>query len=424
MTAPIKLIVLGAGNRGTVYGDFALAYPQQVQVVALAEPREDARLKFALAHHLPDTRVVADWRSLQGISADAVVIATPDQEHLAPALHFAAQGYHLLLEKPMAPTEAECREIVSAVKKAGVIMAVGHVLRYTPYTQTLRRLLDEGMIGEVISLQHLEPVGYWHQAHSYVRGNWRNETTSSSMLLAKSCHDLDWIRYIMGESCEAVSSFGTLSHFKKEHKPGAAGAAMRCLDCAFERECPYSAKRFYLGLLERGELGMPLTAVTLETTYSGVIKALETGPYGRCVYECDNDVVDHQVVNMRFQSGKTASFTMTAFTLPRPRITRIFGTRGEIYGDSETIKVTEFLGERTYTVDIPVVPGPSSVVEGHGGGDVNLLKAFITALQTGDARFLLSGPDETLESHLIVFAAERARRSNSVEPVTLSSASL
>jgi predicted dehydrogenase len=419
MTTPVKLLVLGAGNRGTVYGDFALNYPHQAQVVALAEPREEARRKFALEHHLPDKAVVADWRDLQGITADAVVIATPDREHLAPALHFAKQGYHLLLEKPMAPTEAECREIVGAVKKAGVMMAVGHVLRYTPYTQTLRRILDEGVIGEVISLQHLEPVGYWHQAHSYVRGNWHNEATSSFMLLAKSCHDMDWIRYIMAESCEAVSSFGTLSHFKREHKPSAAGAAKHCLECAFETDCPYSAKRFYLGLLERGELGMPLSAVTLETTYDGVIKALNTGPYGRCVYECDNDVVDHQVVNMRFRSGKTASFTMTAFTVPRPRITRIFGTRGEIYGDSETLEVTEFLGERKYMVDIPVLPGPSSVVEGHGGGDVNLIKAFITALQTGNAQSLLSGPGEALESHLMVFAAERARRNNSVETVVL-----
>jgi predicted dehydrogenase len=418
MSNPVKIILLGAGNRGTVYSNFALAYPQQAQVVALAEPREDARKKLALAHRLPESAVVSDWRDLKDVKADAVIITTPDRDHTAPALRFAKAGYHLLLEKPMAPSEEECREIVKAVKDAGVMMAVGHVLRYTPYTQTLKRILDEGTIGEIISLQHFEPVGYWHQAHSYVRGNWRNEATSSFMLLAKSCHDLDWIRYVMGETCEAVSSFGALSHFKKENKPVAAGSAKRCLECTFEKECPYSAKRFYFDLLERGELGMPLSAVTLDTSYEGVLTALETGPYGRCVYECDNDVVDHQVVNMRFESGKTASFTMTAFTLPRPRITRIFGTRGEIYGDGEMLEVTEFLGEKTCKVDVPVLPGPSSVVEGHGGGDVNLISAFINAIKTGDARYLLSGPDETLESHLMVFAAERARHGNSVVKVT------
>ena len=407
-----KLLLLGAGNRGRVYA--ASAARHGAEITAIAEPREDARAQLALQCGVAEDAVFTDWRDLlraassASLTADAVVIATPDREHVAPAVAFAERGYHLLLEKPMAPTEAECRAVVQAVARAGVMMAVGHVLRYTPYTQTLKKLLGEGAVGEVISVQHLEPVGYWHHAHSYVRGNWRNVATSSPMLLAKSCHDLDWLRYIIGEPCKTVSSFGSLTHFRRENKPAAAGRATRCLSCDFEPQCPYAATRFYLDLAARGETGMPLSAVTLDTSVEGVAEALETGPYGRCVYECDNDVVDHQVVNLEFISGKTASFTMTAFAVPRPRETRIFGTHGELSGDGRTITMTDFLTERVRTVDTS--EGVSSaLLEGHGGGDDALMAAFVRALRSGDSSELLSGPEEALESHLMVFAAERSR---------------
>ena len=315
----------------------------------------------------------------------------------------------------MAPTETECRKIVAAVKRSKVLMAVGHVLRYTPYTVALKKLLATGVLGELVSVQRLEPVGYWHQAHSYVRGNWRNTSASSFMLLAKSCHDLDWIRYVMDEPCVRVSSFGSLFHFKKENKPPAAGTATRCVSCAHEPACPYSAERFYMGLLRRGETGMPLSALTLDATERGVRNALENGPYGRCVYECDNDVVDHQVVNMQFVSGKTAAFTMTAFNVPRPRSTHLFGTHGEIYGDGETLTVTDFLTGTVRQLSTTAATDPLTILEGHGGGDEGLISAFVRAVRTGNASGLLSGPDETLESHLIAFAAERSR----VEGVTV-----
>ena len=407
-----KLILLGAGNRGKVYA--ASAARHGAQVVALAEPRADARALLAAQYELPASTTFSSWRDLLSAPpanvppADAVIIATPDREHLAPALAFANRGYHLLLEKPIAPTEAACRAVVQAVTRSNVMMAVGHVLRYTPYTKALKRLLSEGVIGELVSLQHLEPVGYWHQAHSYVRGNWRSAEGSSPMLLAKSCHDLDWIRFLMDEPCVRVGSFGSLAHFRKDKKPPEAGSAKRCLDCAFEPDCPYSAKRFYLGLVSKGETGMPLSALTLDTSYAGVTHALQTGPYGRCVYECDNDVVDHQVVNMVFASGKTASFTMTAFTVPRPRETRLFGTRGEIYGDGRVLKITDFLTEETRVVDT-AAGVPDTLLEGHGGGDDGLMEAFVRAVEEKNPRHLLSGPEEALESHLMVFAAERAR---------------
>ena len=409
-TQPIKIIILGAGNRGRVYAEYARRHPGEAQVVAVAEPRSKYRAALAYDHHLAETSRFTSWQEVAEHPkfADAVVIATPDRDHLEPVRAFADQGYHILLEKPMAPTADECAEIALLVKRSGVLLAVGHVLRYTPYTRTLKRLLDEGVIGEIISLQHLEPVGHWHQAHSYVRGNWRNQGTSSSMLLAKSCHDLDWIRYIMGERCTAIHSFGALTHFKKEQKPPEAKNALRCLECDYEPQCPYSAKRIYLPLAERGETGTPLTALTLDTTPAGVLEALATGPYGRCVYECDNDVVDHQVVNMEFAGEKTASFTMTGFTRMRPRQTGIFGTRGEIQGDGLSLHSFDFLTGEQRTVNC-VQAGEGDTLTGHGGGDAGLMAAFVNAVAEGDPRYLLSGPEETLESHQMVFAAERSR---------------
>lgn len=233
------------------------------------------------------------------------------------------------------------------------------------------------------------------------------------MLLAKSCHDLDWIRYIMGEQCRFVSSFGSLKHFRKEEKP--AGAAARCIDCGVEATCPYSCVKIYMRLLKNGYVGWPVAMLTPDVTEAGVMEALRTGPYGRCVYECDNDVVDHQVVNMLFDGGKTCSFTMTAFTELTDRRTCIFGTRGEIYGDGKTISHYDFLTEKKEVIDVAALD--QTAAGGHGGGDHGLMEAFVGAVAENDRSKILSGPDETLESHMIVFAAEEARRNNTVVKV-------
>jgi predicted dehydrogenase len=375
---------------------------------------------MAQTYGLPAENVVADWKELAARPrmADAVIITTQDAMHAAPAVAFAKLGYAILLEKPMAPTEAECQKIIDAVKKNGNLFAVCHVMRYTRYTQMLKVVVDSGKIGEVVSLQHLEPVGYWHQAHSFVRGNWRNEKESSFMLLAKSCHDLDWISYIMGESCRSLSSFGALKHFKRSEKPAEAGDALRCLHCNYEPQCPYSAKKIYLGRLANGETGWPVKVLTPEPTVESVTAALENGPYGRCVYECDNDVVDHQVVNMLFEHEKTAVFTMTAFNQAAHRKTRIFGTRGEIYGDGQHIEIFDFLTDQREVIDTEASSASAddgeTALGGHGGGDYGLMDAFVRAVSENDPSLILSGPDESLLSHRMVFAAECARLENKV----------
>jgi predicted dehydrogenase len=385
------------------------------KVVGVAEPREAYRSRLVEEHGIAGENVFTDWKEAADRErfADAALVCTQDAMHAGPAVALAEKGYHMLLEKPMAPNEADCRRIVEAVVRARVIFAVGHVMRYTAYAQRVKSLLDSGLIGEVVSIQLLEPVGFWHQAHSFVRGNWSNEAASSFMLLAKSCHDLDWLRYMMGVRCERVSSFGSLYHFRKANQP--AGAAPRCLDCPVEPDCPYSAKRIYLGRLAKGQTGWPVDILAPVVTEESVTEALRTGPYGRCVYDCDNDVVDHQVVNMEFAGGRTATFTMTAFNAGGGRQTRIFGTRGELYGDSKSITHYDFLsGERR---EIDLKAGDQTILGGHGGGDYGLMSRFVKAVAEGDASAIVSGPAEALESHLMVFAAERARRNGTVEEV-------
>jgi len=411
----VSLLCIGAGGRGTAYCSFALEQSDRLQVVGVAEPREFYRERLVRAHQIKSEFFFQDWRAAaaQPRFADAVVIATQDAMHTEPAEAFADLGYHVLLEKPMAPTLAECERIVGAMKRNHVLFAVCHVLRYTPYSQRLKAMVISGCIGDVVSLQHLEPVGYWHQAHSFVRGNWRNTAQSTFMLMAKSCHDLDWIRYIMGVPCRAVSSFGGLKHFRKDEKPKAAGAALRCLDCAYESQCPYSAKRFYFDRLHRGEHGWPLNVVAPVVTAANLEDGLRHGPYGRCVYECDNDVVDHQVVNLLFEGNRTASFTMTAFTATGHRQTRIFGTRGMLEGDGVQIRQTDFLTNQVTTIDTNT-NSDGSQLSGHGGGDQGLMDNFVSAVAEEDPTQILTGPDETLESHQIVFAAEQARLENRV----------
>lgn len=407
------IAVVGAGGRGSTYASWVAAHPDRARIVAVADPNPTRRERLADAHDVPADQRYVGWQELiaAGKVADAVIVATQDAYHVEPSVALAKAGYHLLLEKPMAPTVEGCRQIADAAQAAGVLLGVCHVMRYMPYTQLLRQVLDSGRIGDIVSVQHLEPVGYWHQAHSFVRGNWRREDESTFMLMAKSCHDIDWLRYVVGRPIRRVSSFGGLAHFRPEHKP--VGAGHRCLDCGVEAECAYSAKKLYLGAISKGRTGWPVTAVADVVNEENVRAALADGPYGRCVYDCDNDVVDHQVVGIEFDGGTTATFTMTAFTLAGHRRTQIFGTKGCIDGDGERVTVTDFLTDTAETLEVP--SEGSDAGSGHGGGDAGLMDAFTAAIAADDPSLISSGPTESLETHLAVFAAEQARRAGTVE---------
>ena len=406
-----RIVILGGGDRGAVYARGLARWADRVDIVGLAEPRDAYRRPLAAELGLDEGQTFADWEEAvrRVPAADAVVIAMPDRLHASSAIACAQRNWHILLEKPLATSADDCRRIAAAVREHGVMLAVCHVLRYAPYTRRIKQLLADGAIGEVVSVQHLEPVGYWHQAHSFVRGNWRNEQHSCFMLLAKCSHDVDWLSHVVNSSPRRVSSFGGLRHFRSENAP--AGAGERCIACAVEADCPYSARRIYQRLYDEGCRGWPLTVLAPEVTEANLDDALRRGPHGRCVYHCDNDVVDHQVVNIEFAGGQTASMTMTAFTRPaQDRHTRIFGTRGELRCDGRRIEVYDFLTESVQTHD---VDGGAN----HAGGDDALIDAFARALTEDDPSALLTGLDESLASHLAVFAAEDARLTGRVVEV-------
>ncbi|MEU6284475.1 Gfo/Idh/MocA family oxidoreductase [Streptomyces sp. NPDC047028] len=409
----VTLALVGAGLRGQSYARHAVAAGTG-QVVAVAEPDPSRRVAAAAEFGIPEDRVFADWTQLAaaGRLADAAIIATQDQQHTDPAVLLADLGYHLLVEKPMATSETEAAAIAEAADRNGILLAVCHVLRYTPYTRAIKRLLAEDRIGRLVSVQHLEPVGWWHHAHSFVRGHWRRQDTSAPMLLTKACHDIDWLVHLFGRLPRSVSSFGSLTHFRADQRP--AGAASRCTRCPLEPTCPYSAKRLYLDCLGDPEREFwPLSAVTEQHTEEGVLAALDSGPYGRCVYECDNDVVDHQVVTMEFADGATCSFTMSAFTPMEHRRTRLMGTHGFVDGDGRTLRLVDFRTGTEEVVDTLTEDGPSAA-DGHGGGDEALTEAFLAAVATGDASLVHSDAGQSLATHRVVWAAERARTTGSV----------
>ena len=413
MQPPVTLAIIGAGKRGEAYAAYAKLHPDQLQVIAVAEPRALLRERMAAEFGIPPERCYDGYEAFatEPKLCDAVAICTQDRMHLGPVEALAPKGYAILLEKPMSPDLAECERIIECVNAHGNLFACCHVLLYTELTQQLRGLLHAGIIGDIVSIQHLEPVAWWHQAHSFVRGNWNNTATSSFMLLAKSCHDLDWLRHLVGSHCRRVASFGSLRHFKASEQP--PGAADRCLDCPdpIESACAYSAKQLYQGHFGRDWIIDYLNDVITggDGTREAVAAALADGPYGRCVYACDNDVVDNQTVMLEFDGPVTATFTMTAFTPTMHRATRLCGTRGFIETDFIKIKVFDFLTETETVHDTAVDPDSATAVTGHGGGDYFLMQAFVRAVATGDTAGVFSGPEATLESHRIVFAAEKSR---------------
>jgi predicted dehydrogenase len=276
------------------------------------------------------------------------------------------------------------------------------VLRYTTYYRKLQSIVASGILGEVVTIEHLEPVGYWHQGHSFVRGNWRNVATSCPMILSKSCHDLDILRWLMDVPCTSVASYGSLKHFKAENAP--AGSTARCTDgCTVEPGCPFSALKLYLDMKNNG---WPVSVITEDTSYEGRMKAMREGPYGRCVYHSDNDVVDHQVLSLEFARERTASFTMTAFTTGSRR-TRVMGTMGEATGDSRYITVANFRIGKQETMDTSL--SETGITGGHGGGDDGLMEAFIKSTQHQDPSIIASSLEVSMESHRMAFEAERSR---------------
>ena len=403
---PITAVVIGAGSRGSIYAGYAKDHPEELNIIAIAEPRRDRLDALAEEVGVPAEHRFDCWETLlsQPKMADCAFICTLDDDHTAPAIKAMDRGYHILLEKPMSNREMECRQIAETARKTNRTLAVCHVLRYTPFYMTLKSLIDQGEVGQVTTINQIENVGYWHQAHSFVRGNWRNTKETSPMLLQKSCHDIDIILWLMGSTCTRVQSFGSLRHFTAENAP--SGAAKRCLDCPHAETCPYSAPKLYLDM---DRTGWPIDVITTDLSLEGRRKALEDGPYGRCVYYCDNDVVDRQVVNMEFENGGVATFTMPGLSADFSRQLKIFGTEGQIQADMGTKEIVlHRFGEDPISIPLDI----GTEASGHGGGDYGIMADFLRILREGgESR---TGAEVSLQSHLICFAAERSRKEHTV----------
>ncbi|MBK8704560.1 MAG: Gfo/Idh/MocA family oxidoreductase [Saprospiraceae bacterium] len=412
---PMTAIVLGAGNRGNVYGNFAHEFPAELDIVGVAEPIPLRNERYAKKHKITDKNRFVTWEHVfdRPKFADAVIITTPDHLHYGPAMKALEMGYDLLLEKPIAQSWQECKDILDQAKKHNRIVGVCHVLRYSPYYRKVKEIIDSGVLGAIVSVQHMEPIQHIHMSHSYVRGNWRKASETNPILLAKSCHDLDIIRWWLGKSCTHVSSFGSLKWFRKENAP--AGSTKRCSDgCAVEATCPYSALRIY----HRNQSWLHHFDLPEDKTLwpEAIMKNLKEGPYGRCVYQCDNDVLDHQIVMMEFEGGITVNFNMEAFTNYAGRRTRIMGSMGDLVGDETDIYLANFQnGEVTkWNVDENV-----QIKSGHGGGDWGLARDWVQAVSRRDPSLLTSTLDAAMESHLIGFTAEKSRMMRTVEKVDM-----
>lgn len=414
MSKQITTVIIGLGGRGKdTYAEYIRQNPDKMKIVAIADIEPEKVDKVSKAFNIPREMCFesADDLLKEEKLADTALICTQDRDHVEEALVALERGYHLLLEKPISPELEECKQLLAAAKKYNKHVIVCHVLRYTPFYETIKAMITEGKIGEVVTIQAIENVAYWHQAHSFVRGNWRRSDETSPMILAKCCHDMDILLWLADKRCKKVSSFGSTYLFKAEKAP--EGAAMRCMDgCKCQDECPYDAVKCYIDDpkmgIKHGNTGWPVNIVALDPTLEKVTEALKEGPYGRCVYHCDNDVVDHQVVNLELEEGVTINFTMSAFTGRCYRYLKIMGTRGCIEGhmDKNLVVYEPFGGEK---VEIDITKLGESLA-GHGGGDYRMMDRFIELMQNPEANKSMGTTIErSIESHVVALLAEESR---------------
>jgi len=401
----MKVAVIGYGSRGTIYADL---FAETVEIAAVCDTRSECLAFAAKKYNLKNNQLYTSANAFfaKGRLADLCIIATPDKCHKEHALAALNLGYDLQLEKPIATSLVDCIEIYELAKKLGRKVFICHVLRYAPFFQQIKSELLTGAYGRISTINMTENVAYWHYAHSYVRGNWRNSNTSSPMIIAKCCHDLDILVWLIGRSCDGVSSMGFLNYFTKENAP--EGSADRCVDCIVKNDCPYDAEKFYLDRMKQGITDWPTNVLATEPTVEKIDNAIKTGPYGRCVYKCDNNVVDHQVVNMNFNGGITAHLTMTAFSRWQFRNIHVHGEKGDIYGNTmDNVLTCNIYGKSEKKIDISQFDEKGF---SHGGGDRRMIIDIINHYN-GQLSEGITSIENSMLSHKIGFAAEQSRLS-------------
>ena len=417
---PVTAITLGAGNRGNVYGNYGIEFSKELDIIGVAEPISIRKERYAKKHNILEENRFDTWEDVfnRPKFADAVIITTPDNLHYGPCMKALELGYDVLLEKPIAPTEKECLDILNLANKTGRIVAVCHVLRYAPYFIKLREMIQSGAIGKLISIQHLEPIEHIHMSHSYVRGNWHNSKETTPIILAKSCHDLDILRWLIDKPCKSIAAFGSLKWFKKENAP--EGSTNRCTDgCAVEKNCPYSALKIYNKPNGWSSVFDLPDDISKHEEY--ILEQLKTTNYGRCVYRMENDQPDHYITSMEFEDEITANFSMEAFTSYHGRRTRVMGSHGDITGDMTEFTHTDFLTGKKTIWDISVDKNNNNGYQGsgHGGGDWRLVTDWINAVKNQNSSLLTSTIDASVESHIMGFMAEKSRKSKQITPIQL-----
>lgn len=399
---PFRAVILGMGYRGRVYAQWALEHPADIQVVAIAELDDAVRTTWAKKLNLPEQCAVTNWREALEIgSPEAAIIALPDRLHTNVAIEALKLGLHLLLEKPVGATWDECVALDAAVREAKRCVQVGHILRFTPYYRKIASLIHGGTLGELVSIRHLEPVGYRKAAHAFCRGPFGNTELATPMILQKCSHDFDLFAWWTRKRCLSVQSFGGLYQFRPEQAP--EGAAKRCLDCpaSIERACPYSAIRL---LRESAELHYALP----DTTPEGIEQALR-GDQGRCVYACGSDAVDHQTVNLLFENGVTVQHCMESHTWGRDRETRIFLTKGEILGDARKIIVRRFSDRKTFEWDAALEGGHATRESSYVLGNDGLMRDWVDTMRTLSPEAYVERFHTSIQAHAMAFAAELSR---------------
>lgn len=431
MKQPLTAIIVGAGHRSLVYASYAKQHPDELRIVGIAEPNDFRRQDMAKFFGIEASQCFRSADELAALPkrADFIINGTMDRHHVPTSLPLLASGYDILLEKPFATSEAELWQLVHAARRHGRKISICHVLRYAPFYAAIRREVIAGTIGEILNVQAVEHVSYHHMGVGFVRGKWaRQDGCGSSMLMSKSCHDLDLIAWMKsGVAPVRVSSVGGIYQFRPDKAP--PGAGTRCLvDCPIEADCLYSARKHYLDHPERWKFYVwhPLEHIPNPTMEDKIASLKGDNPYGRCVWKCDNDVVDHQSVAIEFADGCTATLNMIGGAARPTRSLHLIGTKGEIQGVMEDSKfVIRHIDPRPgheYSeriVDLKIGGDMTGAQGGHGGGDLRLVADFLAILRGKPPSISSTTLDDSISGHLIGLNADKARITNTVVPIAL-----
>ncbi len=400
---PAAIVAIGVGNRMRTYLHYLEEHPQEARLVAVVECNELRRNTIADKFNVPKENRYAHYEDFfkTPIPADAVFICTPDDQHFRPCLMAIQHGYNVLLEKPIAQSYEECQILDKAAQEYGVNVCICHVMRYYPCYIKIKDIVQSKILGEVISIHHTERVGLDRATHSYVRGKWRKKSESNDMFTAKCCHDVDFLLWMLGPDvhCRKVSSFGSLKWFKPENAP--QGSSRRCVNCSVEKNCPFSAVDLYW---RRRDWIRNIDVYDNETQEDAIMRELNHGDIGRCVYHCDNDVVDHQSVLIETDNDITINIDMECFTVNDFRNLHILFSNGELNCDEKTIRITRFDTREEQEIDFTKTLSDHF----HAGADLRIIEEFLHYLKHNN-NHLTSLLHESMSSHQVCFAAEESR---------------